>query len=58
MSKADKRENIIMVNSNDLLADARLNYARCIAQIASEPLTFEKGAHISMEGNHSPLTSY
>ena len=42
MSKRDKRENIILVHllSCTLLAVTLTKYA----QIASEPLTFEKGA--------------
>ena len=41
MSKTDKRENIIMVrHTSNLLAPSAYTL---IAQIASEPLTFEKG---------------
>ncbi len=45
MSKADKRENIIMVNLFSLLSSCFSS--RC-PQIASEPLTFERGKHLHL----------
>ena len=53
MSKADKRENIIMVRFYSPDLSLYPNSNSHLAQIASEPLTFEKGHYSQLKSFHT-----